>query len=410
MRTVLAAALAFVCLAGAASAQTIEIPGVDPKPQPSPSPGPPGRFRVLPALTLFEDYDDNVFSTPPPVETDTISRVEPSLELRYRDPQLRIDGRGAFDAEHYQQHSGLDSMAARREASVNGQLDLQSLTIAARESYYRTLTAGELNLTTGIQPGRLEGSRLTSTESLAYHFGPRTNGAVAYEFSRDALVGGLTTDTHTARALIERQLGPRDTGGIGYTYQRFVFVGETPIDSHVVLLSWERDLGPRTRLELRAGPRYTEGRTRPEVVASLRRRFQHGEIVLGYAKTETTAIGQRGTLQTQSGTASFVWRPVRWLELGTTPGVFRDQGESEDTKVARVDSLLTVHAGRWLAIEGVHEFAYQRGLAPVFLGVPAAPVSGDLRHNVFSLRLKLAEWEDGGRTEPGAGAPGGIER
>ena len=174
-----------------------------------------------------------------------------------------------------------------------------------------------------------------------------------------------------------------------------------PIDSHVVLLAWERDLTRNARLELRAGPRYTEGRTRPEVNASLRQRFQHGEIVLGYVQTETTALGERGTLQAQSATAAFVWRPVRWFELGATPGVFRDVGQQENAKIARVDSQIVIRAARWLSFEGVHEWSFQRGPERVLIEAPLPPRGGDVRHNLFAVRIVIAEWERQEPREPG---------
>jgi hypothetical protein len=405
-----ACAVLVLCLLRAAvGAQTPEIPGADPNPQPSPSPGPPGRFHFVPALAVSEVYDDNLFATVTAVEADTISRLEPSLELRYRDPRLSAEARGSIDAERYQDHPALNTALARREVSVSSQLELSAVTLAARGGYFRTLTAGELNLTTGIQPGRIEGSRLSSVESIAYRFGPRTSGAVEYEFSRDRLLDGLPTDTHSARIVLERLLGPRDTGGLGYRYQRFVFGAGAPINSHVATLGWQRDLTRNARLELRAGPRYTEGQLRPEVAASLRQRFERGEIVLGYVQTETTAIGQRGTLRAQGATASFLWRPSRWFEFATTPGVFRDRGEGQNTKVARVDSQLTLHAAHWLSIEGIHEFSFQQGSVPLpTLDAPLLLRSGDLRHNVFAVRLVAAEWERKRQREPGEA--GGREK
>jgi len=383
MRASSAAAAVLVSAAAATAQAPPAEPPPSPRPHGAPSPRPqlPGGLRWLPSLAVTEVYDDNVFFSAQAPLADTIHRFEPGLELRYHGRRTDLSARYGLDAELFREHPELDTPTARQQAEAT--LSVEGLTTSwlARGSYYRTRTPGELNRTTALQVGRMEADRLAGEQSLTQRFGARTSGTLHYDVSRDRLVGTAPTLTHTARGELARQSGPRDTARLSYIFRLFDFGRR--IASHLVMVGWDHDVDPRTRLELRAGPRRTEGRLEPELAASLRRRFRNGELAASYSRTETTALGERGLLRSEGAGASLSWQPWRRLELATAPGYFNDTGEVSDVKVLRVDSHALLKATRWLWLTASHQFALQRGSF-------AGPGRDELRHHTLALQLRLA--------------------
>src|SRR5262249_55947523 len=158
-------------------------------------------------------------------------------------------------------------------------------------------------------------------------------------FSHTQQVGATTSDTHTVGTVLERKLTERDAGDLAYTFQHFSFSepsppattplpGETPppqppqpdntTNSHAVTLGWTRQVTSLTHLVLRGGPRVTNGSVYPEAFATISQRLAQGVLEFAYARTQTTAIGVTGTVNTQSFAGSATFQPLR--EMVTSVG------------------------------------------------------------------------------------------
>src|SRR5512135_3677122 len=59
-------------------------------------------FRIQPALTIGEEYNDNIFLVPENTHTDYITRVVPSFDLKYKAPLWDWDVNYAYDYRYYE--------------------------------------------------------------------------------------------------------------------------------------------------------------------------------------------------------------------------------------------------------------------------------------------------------------------
>jgi hypothetical protein len=123
----------------------------------------------------------------------------------------------------------------------------------------------------------------------------------------------------------ERQA--RTTGSTSHIGRHFRFGGDfntptagfiggnpAPVNSYAPMLSWSHEFTTDTRLDVRAGPRFTDGGldNRPEAFVGLRRRIQNGEVTLAYTSALTTVIGTVGATTTDSLLVRFVYQPMRY--------------------------------------------------------------------------------------------------
>jgi hypothetical protein len=66
-----------------------------------------------------------------------------------------------------------------------------------------------------------------------------------------------------------------------------------------------------TRIAVDGGPRFVHGGIRPEVSARLTRELPEGELAVGYARTQATAVGEAGTFEVHRTAATGTYRPAR---------------------------------------------------------------------------------------------------
>lgn len=346
-----------------------------------------GEFFATPSITLAEVYDDNVFFAPSGQgrEDDFISRFSPSLAAGFRSAPLTLIGRYTFDAEIYSRHSALTDYDVRREAAIDFVYrPTRLLTVSLATSYVETEVPSELNLETGLIGGRAEAERFSIAPSLHYRFDAVTSGAAAYTFTTDKLSGGegVETDVHTAALGLDRRITRRDTASLGYTFRHFVFDRDDR-DTHVATVGWTHNLTPAISLTLVGGPRISEGSVDPEILASVRHRLQRGELSFAYARSEsTTALGEAGTVRTDTFEATATFSPDRFWELRAAPSLVLSKRGGFDTEVYRASLDVRYRATKWLSFIASYELSLQQGRLD-------RPGGGDIARNVVLLGIVL---------------------
>jgi hypothetical protein len=340
-------------------------------------------FYATPTLSVAEVYDDNLFSTPIGREHDFISRFSPALEAGYRSAPLTLQGRYGFDAELYAEHPELNQPQARQEAAVELQgRPTPTLRLGLSGAFLETHTAGELNVETGLNVGRVRAQRVSLDGSAGWQLDPRTEATGEAGVADDEIEDGLRTRTYSAGGRLARQLTPRDAGHVGLTFRHFVFdEGETQT-SQAAVVGWRHTFTPRATLELSAGPRFSDGTVDPEVSASLRYRLQTGELALTYARTQATSVGQVGTLTTESVTAPIVWEPRRSLRFRATPNAVRAEQAGLQAEVYTLSLEASYQLTRFVALEASYGFSLQRGST-----ASAALADQEITRNVIALRF-----------------------
>jgi hypothetical protein len=361
--------------------------------------GQPG-FYLTPSLSISEVYDDNILFTPSRRERDFITRLTPDIQIGYQSIPLTLLGRYTFDAEEFAEHSNLSTAQARQQASLETRYLLTPrLTLGLDGTYLETQSAAELNVQTGVGTTRVRAERILLHPFLDYQLDRLTRGLLEYTFVRDDLpANNLVTDTHVVNLGLDRRVTELDTASLAYTVQRFDFHGAgTPetgppqagtVTSHTATIGWKRQLTSRTDVTLRAGPRFSDGSVDAEALASIHHAWPRGDLSLTYARTQSTVIGQVGTVNTHSVTGALVYRFLPTLQLRIAPGYFMNTRGAAESDVYRVDLDVSYQLTRLLSLTASYQFARQEGTDFPIGGAAQSNVT--ITHNVFLLRLTAA--------------------
>jgi hypothetical protein len=294
----------------------------------------PEGVYIMPWIATGVVYDDNVFfTTRDRKQGDAFLRVTPGLQGSYQSTPFTLIANYRFDSEVYNKQHDLTNAQQRQFATLDfrgrpsNNLNLNLLT-----GYAQTHTPFELNVLTSAQAARFETERFFANPSAEYRMDALTRFRGEYGFSKDIFSGEVEINSHIFNLAMERRVGTHDWIGPGYVGRHFTFggnltspiagfIGGNPenVTSHAPLVTWAHDFTADTRLDVRAGPRFTNGvlDDRPEAYVGLRRRITNGELTLGYTSALTTIIGTVGATQTDSVGARFVYEPVRHLTFTT---------------------------------------------------------------------------------------------
>jgi len=348
-------------------------------------------FYVTPSFSLEQVYDDNLNSTASNHESDFISRFTPAIQAGYQSEPLTILGRYSFDAEVYADHPELNSPQVRQRASIDlNYLPTRLLTLSVNGTYTQTQTPRELNSLTGLEAGRASGKSLSLGPSITYQFDPLTSISGSYAFTRDELAGGTSTEAHNASLGLDRGITPRDTLSLFYILRFFHFSGESTSASdetdNVVTLGWRHAFTPLTSLTLRGGARFSGGAVDPEVLASIGHQLKKGGLSFTYAKSQATVIGQAGTVNTDSFSASVNYEVLRLLQVSAVAAFFRNTQGGSEAKAYTLNLGASYPITAWLALVGSYQFTFQQGI----LGSATTTAGGpeqDIFHNIVSVNL-----------------------
>lgn len=345
------------------------------------------RMIVEPSLEIAQLHDNNLFYSADDPASDLILRVAPSLAVRIENPRWLVSGSYGLDSERFATHQNLDTNRARER----GQLNLHyradpRLELGLDCSYIDTATAAELNAETGMAAARMRARSLSFRPSLHYRISPRVWARAAHISARQSLADGTAMREDFATLGFERQLSPRDRFMLDYQQGQVVFdFGQrTTTDTYLLRAGWSRDLDARTRLELRAGPRITDGSPAPELSASLTRQFQFSSMTLSFLQTQTTVVGQPGIVDTRNVQASFTYRPFRSLQAYAAPTVFRSTKQDLEAVVYRVGVGATYALTPLLGIDLSYRFDRQEGV------LDPLRANEELSHGTLLVALKAS--------------------
>lgn len=356
-------------------------------------------WTVTPSMAVAEVFDDNIFSRGEGRgrKSDFITRVTPGLQAGYYSIPFTLFAKYDFDAEVYARHTELNDAQLRRRATAQARyLPIRPLTLSLSGAYTRTETPQDLNLTTGIESARRRARSYNASPSFSYEVDPLTSVNGLYSFTNDKRAGGTQTDTHNASIDLKRQFGRQDTWGVGYTYRHYKFNDQEPspvsdegstTTSHVGSLIWSHEFTPLTSVTLHGGARFSEGSTNPEVSATIQHRLQKGRLSFTYARSQTTAIGQGGTIDTESFSASASYQPIRFLSFSVTPSYYRNDRQNDQSDVYSFGLNATYQMTRWLNLVGSYRFSFQDGTLDDTTG---GSTSRDILRNVGFLQLVVS--------------------
>ena len=363
----------------------------------------PEGVYLMPWLATGVVYDDNVFFQQRSLKQDDVFlRVTPGLQGSYQSTPLTVIANYRFDSEVYNKFSNLNSVQQRQFGTVEVRgRPTNNLNLNGIVGYAQTHTPFELNFLTSAQTARIKTERVFVNPSAEYRLDSLTRMRGEYGYSKDIFDNNISIDSNIFNLGLERRVGVHDWIGPAYIGRHFTFGGDfstptvgfiggnpDPVDSHAFMASWSHEFTADTRLDVRAGPRITNGSldNRPEAFVGIRRRIQNGEIGLAYTSALTTVIGTVGATTTDSIVGRFVYEPVRHLTFTVQPTAAWIKNSALTSTIYTGYVEAAYQLNKYFTAKGSAYFSYQQG---DFIATDGTNQSLVIPRNVYWLRLEF---------------------
>lgn len=368
---------------------------------------------VTPAVRVDAVHDTNVLWRPAAREDD-IWRFSPSLQIVRDTPKTRWLGDFGMDAEWYAQHTDLSTPLARQHAALRANVrPTQRVSFELAGTYDSSIRPAELNLVTGLTPGRVRGTRWVGGAETTYAATPRTQlvGRGQSAGERTETVDAFIQD---GEVRLRHAWNDRDSFHTRYLAQYFTFeVGSLP--SHVVALGYTRRVTPSLALEVEGGARRALGGFRPEVEAGASYRGRFSDVRLRYVWTQTTALGVLSLVEAQGAILTIRYARPQGFGASIDAAVHRNSLAAERGDVFRVAAEIVKPVIGVVSIAAGWSFDHHRGLLAADPDVPPGSlvpdsVRGDrFTRHVVLLRVLVSGSVRSmtGPREPAAVRPGG---
>jgi hypothetical protein len=371
----------------------------------------PEGVYVMPWIAGGVVYDDNVFfSVQGRRQDDVFLRVTPGLQASYQSSPFTVIGNYRFDSEVYNRFTDLNAAQQRQFGTVETRWRPSThWNVANQIGFAQTNTPFELNVLTAAQSARFRTERYFVNPSAEYRPDSLTRMSGQYAFAKDIFAGEIEINSHIFNLAADRRIGSHDTLGPAYVGRYFTF-GIEPggaftgsfagdpgdFQSHALMLAWGHDFSADSRLDVRVGPRLTQGKLddRPEAYVGIRKRIQNGDVGLTYTSAITTIIGTVGGTQADTLALSLNYQPVRHLTFTVSPAASWIRSSSFDATVYAAYVEGAYQFNKYVTAKASAYFSYQEGAFVTVGGVSAA--NAVVARNVYWLRVEFtypSRWE-----------------
>jgi len=363
----------------------------------------PEGVYIMPWVAAGVVYDDNVFFQQRSLkQEDVFLRVTPGLQGSYQSTPLTVIANYRFDSEVYNKFTNLNAVQQRQFGTVELRgRPSNNLNLNGIVGYAQTHTPFELNFLTSAQTARVETERFFLNPSAEYRIDSLTRVRGEYGFSRDIFDNNVSIDSNIVNLGLERRVGVHDWIGPAYVGRHFTFGGDfntptagfiggnpAPVNSYAPMVSWSHEFTTDTRLDVRAGPRFTDGSldNRPEAFVGIRRRIQNGEVTLAYTSALTTVIGTVGATTSDSVLIRFVYEPVRHLTFTLQPTAAWISNSAFTSTIYTAYVEAAYQFNKYMTAKGSAYFSYQEG---DFISTSGTSETLVIPRNVYWLRLEF---------------------
>lgn len=370
----------------------------------------PEGFYVMPWVATGVVYDDNVFfTTRDRRQEDVFLRVTPGLQGSYQSTPVTVIANYRFDSEVYNKLTNLSTVQQRQFGTVELRgRPSSNLNVNGIAGYAQTRTPFELNFLTSAQTARVKTERLFINPNAEYRPDALTRYHGEYGYSRDIFDNNITIDSNIFNLGMERRVGTHDWIGPAYVGRHFTFGGDfnsptagflggnpDAVDSHALMVSWAHEFSADTRLDVRAGPRLTDGKIddRPEAFVGIRRRIRNGEVTLAYTSALTTVIGTVGATRTDNVLIRFLYEPISHLTFTVQPTAAWIQNSAFTSTIYTGYVEAAYQFNKYVTAKGSAYFSYQEG---DFVSTGGTSETLVIPRNVYWLRLEFTyptRWE-----------------
>ena len=217
-------------------------------------------FRILPSISVKEEYNSNVFVTPNDKKDDFITTISPGLEIVNRTERLDTDVLIRMDRIEYISNKDLSTT----DQTYNGRLRYLAtplLSVSAEAGYVKDSRADRDIGTTGIVLSAVPRDRINSSLSADYQLTEKTSAGLSYIYGRDHYADPkfIGDTTHAINAGLVYDLGtyfPTLKGRLntGYSYYSFL---DSRIESFMGTVGFSRDFNEIWSIQVDGGVRRT---------------------------------------------------------------------------------------------------------------------------------------------------------
>ena len=362
----------------------------------------PEGVYLMPWIAAGVVYDDNVFFQQRSLRQDDVFlRVTPGMQASYQSTPISLIANYRFDAEDYSKLHNLSSGMQRQFATLEARgRPSNNWTLNNILGFAQTRTPFELNFLTNAQSARIKTERYFVNPSTEYRPDSVTRYRGEFGYSKDIFGGGPEINSYIFNVGMERRVGTHDWIGPAYVGRHFTFGGDlsaTPgflggnpddVTSHAILASWGHEFSADTRLDVRVGPRFTNGSLddQPESFVGIRRRIQGGELGLSFTSALTTVIGTVGSTRTDSLIGRVVYEPIKHLTFTFSPTAAWIKNSAFTSTIYTAYIEAAYQFNKFVTAKGSAYFSYQEG---DFTSTSGTSETLIVPRNVYWLRFEF---------------------
>lgn len=273
-------------------------------------------YYIVPQLALEEVYDDNIYFNSENEVDDFITRLSPQLDVGFDSETFRWMLSYRNDSEWYKDNSDLDSNSARRFG--DGMIEYRPnrrWTFTGQAQYIYTNSAEDISLTPGGgipgAVGREEAERLLFSGGANYQFNPNLTGEALITWINDDLVDLNENQMSSATIDFTQVMNPARSLLYGFEYRDYDFTSDLGVNPPIDVIKYSEDsstawiglsqsLSETSKLEFRAGPRYSDDELEPYILFNWQREYATGNTRIDALWDETTLLGEIGIQESRS--------------------------------------------------------------------------------------------------------------
>ena len=343
-----------------------------------------GPLTLTPAITVSEEYNDNLFQDNLRRQSDFITSFGPALTLLVNQPSYELSAGYSFAADIYATESRLNNALDRQNFVASGTYRASpGLTLTASDAFALDRSTSVVAVQ-GSSTGRQESWSNTFTPGLTWQMTARNSLSLSATYSVLRFLGGRTggtegagaagvdSDTYGFRSGLGHAFTPRLTGTVGYSFTYLNLTqGQEDSRTHNPTLGLTYRITPTLTGRVDGGPSVTEiGKDTfitPGGAASLTQAFQFGTAGVQYARGVSVAGGFGGTNETQTASATLAVTTLRpGLVVVFSPAytesasVASRQNEQVDVKTIALNLGVTYLIARYTTLFAGYTFLHQR--------------------------------------------------
>jgi hypothetical protein len=264
------------------------------------------KLKFIPAITVSERYDDNIFFEESDIDDDHITEVAPQLTASYNAKAVNMKTVLVARAEFFGEHTELNNYQYRANFKLDIDEFMKNTSLSVSDVFHFTpeppdFLAGEVEeeeiTTGGIRIRRGDSLRNSASARLIQKLSTRTDARIEYTNKTSTFEDPSLVDStsHNAEAGLGRRIGPRDTLNIGYEYLLFLPEEGEKSESHNASIGLDHQFTPTFSTDVAIGTTYVirDPDDAYVVSGSLRvlRKFKRTRLSLGYSRSINTTTG-----------------------------------------------------------------------------------------------------------------------